>query len=390
MLRFKRDDGTGYPEWEEKALSDMVEHFGGTALEKYITNDGICKFISIGNYSPDGRYIDNGNRINPEGKAKDKRLNKNDLVMVLNDKTAAGTIIGSTILIDDDNYIYNQRSERLVCKKIVLPQFMWCYLNSFVVKNKILKMKQGATQIYVNFNTVYSMDLKCPCLEEQQKIVDFLLEVDNIIAESEREIESLESQKKGAMQKIFSQEVRFKADDGSEYPAWGEKQISQLFSISAGGDIDKEKCTPEMTDNNIYPVYANATAKNGLYGYTDTFRIEGETITVTGRGDVGIAKARKEKYYPIVRLLVLKPKENLDILFFEAVINRAKFYEEYTGVPQLTAPQVGKIKVKFPCLEEQQKIADFLSELDNAIEYAKEELEVWKNIKKGLLQQMFE
>ena len=61
-----------------------------------------------------------------------------------------------------------------------------------------------------------------------------------------------------------------------------------------------------------------------------------------------------------------------------------------SNYPAINSSELAKIKVKIPCLEEQQKIADFLSEFDNAIEYAKEELEVWKNIKKGLLQQMFE
>lgn len=384
MLRFKRDDGTSYPEWKEKKLDDIGEIITGNTpstqdSENYGNEFMFCSPADMG----DNKYIlKTGKMLSQKGFDISRKLPGGSVLV-----TCIGSTIGK-IGIASKEMTSNQQINSIIAYDSINNEFIYYSL----LKNfkKYLNLVSSQAVPILNKSQFEKLVISVPHIEEQQKIADFLSEVDNIITASEQEIESLEMQKKGAMQKIFSQEVRFKADDGSEYPAWGEKQISQLFSISAGGDIDKEKCTPEMTDNNIYPVYANATAKNGLYGYTDTFRIEGETITVTGRGDVGIAKARKEKYYPIVRLLVLKPKENLDILFFEAVINRAKFYEEYTGVPQLTAPQVGKIKVKFPCLEEQQKIADFLSELDNAIEYAKEELEVWKNIKKGLLQQMFE
>lgn len=202
-IRFKDDGGEEFPEWEEKKLGDTVDHYGGTALEKFVVENGTCKFISIGNYSSDGKYIDNGQRINPEGKAKEKKLNKNDLVMVLNDKTSNGTIIGSTILIDDNNYIYNQRSERLVCKNSILPIFMWCYINSPIIKNKILKLVQGGTQIYVNFSNVYNIKIEIPCLKEQQKIADFLSSFDEKISIEKEILEHLKQHKKGFLQQMF-------------------------------------------------------------------------------------------------------------------------------------------------------------------------------------------
>ncbi|BDZ84187.1 hypothetical protein Lac2_23210 [Claveliimonas bilis] len=372
MLRFKRDDGTSYPEWEEKRLEDIVLFLDEKRkpITSNLRNKGIYPYYGASGIID---YVD-------------EYIFDEELVLLSEDGANIIDRNYPVCYIAKGKYWVNNHAHVLKSKE---------GLNNYLLKELLEKIdykkyNSGTAQPKLNQETCRKLVVNIPCLEEQQKIADFLSEVDNIIAMSEKEIESLEMQKKGAMQKIFSHEVRFKADDGSEYPEWEEKKISELFNISAGGDIDREKCTSEKTDSNIYPVYANAITKNGLYGYTDTFKIDGETITVTGRGDVGIAKARKEKYYPIVRLLVLTPKNKLDVLFFEAVINKIKFYEEYTGVPQLTAPQIGKMKVKFPCLEEQQKIADLLSEFDNAIEYAKEELEVWMNIKKGLLQQMFE
>lgn len=121
-------------------FKDCFSHFGGTALEEYVTENATYNFISIGNYSPEGTYIDNGQRINDIEKAKDKILNKNDLVMVLNDKTSQGNIIGSTILIDEDNkYIYNQRSERIKCNFNIIPKYAWCILNSTNIETQYLR-----------------------------------------------------------------------------------------------------------------------------------------------------------------------------------------------------------------------------------------------------------
>ena len=114
-----------------------------------------------------------------------------------------------------------------------------------------------------------------------------------------------------------------------------------------------------------------------------------EILTPNGRGDVGHATPRHEQYYPIVRLLVLTPKYSANVDFFANLINSTKIFIESTGVPQLTSPQLAKVKVKFPCLEEQQKIANILSKLDELIEEKKALLDDWQSFKKGLLQQMF-
>ena len=120
-------DDSGKPfeaDWKKVNLGDCIEHTGGTALEKHVIDDALHHFISIGNYSMDGKYIDKGQRIELNSKTKTKLLNKNDLVMVLNDKTKTGDIIGSTILIEEDNkYIYNQRSERIVPNKEINVKF---------------------------------------------------------------------------------------------------------------------------------------------------------------------------------------------------------------------------------------------------------------------------
>lgn len=235
----------------------------------------------------------------------------------------------------------------------------------------------------------FNMNISVPSLPEQTKIADFLSTVDDKIQNQQDKITHLESIKKGFMQKIFSRKIRFKDDRGDEFPEWEEKKLEDLFEVSAGGDIDLSMCTKSKTDENIYPVYANALEQNGLYGYSKLYKVEGECITVTARGNIGFAIPRKEKFYPIVRLLVLKPKIDLNVKFFSEIINSTNIFIESTGVPQLTAPQIKKLKIKTTCLKEQQKIANFLSSFDEKISIEKEILEHLKQLKKGLLQQMF-
>lgn len=183
--------------------------------------------------------------------------------------------------------------------------------------------------------------------------------------------------------------LRFKADDGSDFPDWEDKTLGELFHISAGGDIDKNNCVAKQSKDYPYPVYANALVNNGTYGYANYYKIDGDTFTVTGRGDVGHAVARHCMYVPIVRLLVCRPNMDDDVDFFAEQINYTRVFIESTGVPQLTAPQLSKIKVKRPTLPEQRKIADFLSAVDAVIAAQQAEVDAWEQRKKGVMQKLF-
>lgn len=183
--------------------------------------------------------------------------------------------------------------------------------------------------------------------------------------------------------------LRFKADDGSDFPDWEDKTLGELFHISAGGDIDKNNCAAKQSKDYPYPVYANALVNNGTYGYANYYKIDGDTFTVTGRGDVGHAVARHCMYVPIVRLLVCRPNMDDDVDFFAEQINYTRVFIESTGVPQLTAPQLSKIKVKRPTLPEQRKIADLLSAVDAVIAAQQAEVDAWEQRKKSVMQKLF-
>ena len=203
-IRFKADDGSEFSNWEEKYIEECINSIGGTPLEKYTSSDAKYKFISIGNYGVQGKYIDNNQRIILNEKTKTKLLNKNDLVMVLNDKTSSGDMIGSTILIDDDDkYIYNQRSERIICKESILPLYFWHFFNSKDFRKKIFLLSQGGTQIYINFSSVKSIRINLPCLAEQTKIANFLSSIDSKIEQTQSQLNSTKEFKKALLQQMF-------------------------------------------------------------------------------------------------------------------------------------------------------------------------------------------
>lgn len=188
---------------------------------------------------------------------------------------------------------------------------------------------------------------------------------------------------------MVAPKLRFKADDGCDFPDWEDKTLGELFHISAGGDIDKNNCAAKQSEDYPYPVYANALVNNGTYGYANYYKIDGDTFTVTGRGDVGHAVARHCMYVPIVRLLVCQPNMDDDVDFFAEQINHTRVFIESTGVPQLTAPQLSKIKVRRPTLPEQRKIADLLSAVDAVIAAQQAEVDAWEQRKKGVMQKLF-
>ena len=166
---------------------------------------------------------------------------------------------------------------------------------------------------------------------------------------------------------------------------WEQHKLKSIANmIVAGGDIDKNK----IKESGTYPVIANALSKDGIVGYyDDSYRIEAPAVTVTGRGDIGVAKARHQNFTPVVRLLSLTTAHDVD--FVEHAINNLKIVSESTGVPQLTVPQLSNYKIHITSIIEERKIGLFISKLDNLITLHQRKLEHLNLKKKALLQKLF-
>ena len=167
---------------------------------------------------------------------------------------------------------------------------------------------------------------------------------------------------------------------------WEQRELGDIASdMVAGGDIDKDLILAEGQ----YPVIANALTGDGIVGYYDKeYRVNAPAVTVTGRGDVGHAKARLVNFTPVVRLLSVKSEH--DVFFLENVINTLKIVIESTGVPQLTVPQLAKYEVAFPRqLDEEEHIGAFFKQLDRLITLHQRKYDKLTKVKKAMLEKMF-
>ena len=238
----------------------------------------------------------------------------------------------------------------------------------------------------ISFEDYMSVTLHLPSSTEQKHIADFLKKIDERIAAQEKLLASLKKYKRGLVKALISGTVAFAC---SENKRWETVRLAEIFTISAGGDIDRQNSSPTYSTSYPYPVYANALTNNGLYGYANYFKVEGDSITVSGRGEVGHAIARHCKYVPIVRLLSLVPKYEDDVDFFAYMINATSIYIESTGVPQLTSPQLGAVKVFRPPILEQKRISSLLLKIDAKIENEERLTFYLEKIRSSMLQQLF-
>lgn len=154
--------------------------------------------------------------------------------------------------------------------------------------------------------------------------------------------------------------LRFKGFDND----WEQRKLgNECFEIVAGGDVDKTK----LLQDGKYPVIANALTDEGIIGYySNEYRIKAPAVTVTGRGDVGHARARKINFTPVVRLLSVVSKHDVD--FLAESINQNDIVLESTGVPQLTVPALANYLLCFPpTIKEEKRIGQYFSQLNHLL-----------------------
>ncbi len=382
-LRFKEFDG----DLTESKLVELTSWAsGGTPAKDVPEYWGDDIPLISGASMHTNQLYESDVKITKLGLQKGSKLALKDSILILVRGSMLFNKIPMGITLGD--VAFNQDVKCIRPKQQLAPLFLfqWLHAKENTIQNKVTATGIGAGKL--DTADLQNLKLYKPSLEEQTKIATFLSAVDEKISQLTQKHQLLREYKQGMMQKLFSQQLRFKADDGSEFGEWEGKELHQIFQIKAGGDIEKSSVSEVRTSEFSYPIFANSDKNKGFYGWANKFKYK-EAVTVTGRGNLGIAVARNEPFYPIVRLLVLLPLVKQNLKFFEEQINLLDIVSESTGVPQLTAPQLSKYKVNVPSLEEQTKIANFLSSIDQKIEVVAQQIEQAKQWKKGLLQQMF-
>ena len=246
---------------------------------------------------------------------------------------------------------------------------------------EILKSKAtGGTVQGIKGSVLHQIPLIVPSKEEQTKIATFLSAVDEKISQLSQKLHLLGQYKQGMMQKLFSQQIRFKANDGSEFGDWEILKFKDVITIKYGKDHKKLK------DGDI-PVLGTG----GIMRYVDSYLYDGESILIGRKGTIDKPQFISGKFWTVDTLFYTEIGEKIrpKFAFQQLLLVNWLNLNEATGVPSLNTTSIGNIELKVPCLEEQTKIANFLSAIDQKIEVVAQQIEQAKQWKKGLLQQMF-
>lgn len=281
------------------------------------------------------------------------------------------------------------------------------YLYQVLLDNedKWVKVSQGSTFESINRTDITGLKIKVPSIEEQEKIANFLIKIDKIIEKQEEKVRNLENYKKGMMQKIFSQEIRFKDENGGEYPEWEDKKLNEvLIERKEKNSGNFKVCSVAVRKGVIDQIEhlgrsfaAKDTSNYKLVKYGDVIY----TKSPTGNFPYGIIKQSFLKENVVVSPLygVFEPINfNIGCMLHNYFNYRENANNYLYSIVQKGAKNTINISndtflskyIKLPVSEEEQtKIANFLSNIDAVIEKQKGKLEELRLLKKGLLQQMF-
>ncbi|ALX50529.1 hypothetical protein AOX59_03725 [Lentibacillus amyloliquefaciens] len=383
-------------EWNIERLSNLIDIKSGKA---YKNNEYIKKGIPL----LQGENIQHMKLTRPEkylpkeylNDSRNIALNYGDIVLGLNRPIINGQLKIAKVGNDFSPALLYQRAGKIIFDKnlsnFYLP-LLDKYITEFVYRESV-----GSDQPFISTTKLKSWKIKIPHYNEQQKIGNFFSKLDRQIELEEKTLDLLEEQKKGYMQKIFTQELWFKDENGNGYPEWVEKKIKDalgerkersdlgdLLSVTIDDGVVKfsevdRKDNSSKNKSNYKKVYVNDIAYNSMRMW---------------QGASG-----KSSYEGIVSpaYTVLHSKADIDMDFIAYYFKTHKMIHTFRVNSQGLTPdtwnlkykQLKEIKMSIPNFEEQKKIGDFFQKLDRRIELQSQKIESLKAQKQGFLQKMF-
>ena len=286
------------------------------------------------------------------------------------------------------------------------PEFSAYYKRLFKSSSFIDLLKICVTGIRegqnINYSKLKQFFIPLPPLSEQRSIVSFLDAkcgmIDEWVTKKQKEVEHLQELKQrviaDAVTRGLNPHVKMKATNIpwlKEIPEhWECVFINRLFNIKAGGDVKPELYADKKDENHPFPVYTNTKSADDVYAYTSLATCPSNSITVTGRGEIGHAIFRETPYDAIVRLLSLTPKSNIICKFYAYFIDTViPFSSDSAAIGQLSAVQIKQKHVTIPPLSEQEQIVSYLdtkcAKIDKLITNITKEIDCIKEYKQRLI-----
>ena len=376
QLRFPEFSG----EWEDGKLGNYGNLINGlTYSPDNIVDDGLLVLRSS-NVQNGQIYLNDNVYVNLD--VDDAALTKEDDILICV-RNGSKRLIGKSTIINK-NLPKSTHGAFMTVFRGESNKFISHWFHSSIYYKEVHK-NLGATINSINGSNLKKFKTIFPLKPEQQKIAAFLTAVDNKIEQLSTKQVLLGEYKKGLMQQIFSQAIRFKADDGCDFPDWKEKKLGSLCEITTG-KLD-----------------ANAMVKDGQYRFytcakeyykIDDYAFDTDALIVSGNGaNVGYIHHYQGKFNAYQRTYVLDSfTDNIVFVKFvlDGYLHKRIMKEKNEGnTPYIVMGTLTDMKINLPSFSEQTKISNFLSSIDSKIEQVSKQLDESKQFKKALLQQMF-
>jgi type I restriction enzyme S subunit len=367
-------------DWKNYQLRDLANIYDGTHQTPDYVHEGV-KFVSVENIydlSATEKYI-TVDAYKKDFKIKPK---KGDILMT---RITAG-IIGATAIVQNDNPLGFYVSLALIRRKSdVNINFLNQLISSFSFKRELHKrIIHVAFPKKINLGDIGDCRALTPSLSEQQKIGGFLSAVDDKIQQLTKKKALIEKYKQGVMQQIFSQQIRFKDDNGQNFPDWEEKTLADI-SVKKSSNIAANKIVDNFGEYIMY-------GASGFLKRVDFYREENEYISIIKDGaGVGRIFLCEGKSSVLGTMDIIKPKTSINIYFLYCILSNVDFIKYITGstIPHIYFKDYSKENIGLPSIKEQIKIANFLTSIDDKIVLLTKQIYLAQQFKKSLLQQLF-
>ena len=384
-LRFSEFDG----EWATKKLGDTSKVKHGFAFKgEYFASKGKYIVLTPGNFDPDGGFRYQGEKekyYTNSNFPSEYILQKGEILTVMTEQAVG--LIGSALIVPESGiFLHNQRLGLFQTGPEIIRIFLFHYLKTIKLRILLSNTAAGTKVRHTSPQKIESVNIFFPTLPEQQKIASFLSAVDRKIQQLTRKKELLEQYKRGVMQKIFSREIRFKDENGKDYPDWEEKRLGEIACVKGGKRIPKGYALQE--EKNGFPYITVSDMENGSIRIENIKFIPKEIVSTIknytiSTSDIYISVAGTLGLVGIIpdtlenanltenanKLTNLKCDQQYLVQFlkserFKKLINTVK---TDNAQPKLAIYALKKFVVSLSSSAEQQKVASFLLNIDNKI-----------------------
>ena len=398
-LRFKDNNGNDYPQWEKKKLGDIGNIISGgtpSSSNKEYWNGHINWFTpsEVGKT----KFVSESIRKITEKGLKNssaKLLPKGTILL-----SSRATIGEKSILLNSATT--NQGFQSIITNNEAINEFIYYYIDT--LKSELIKQSSGSTFLEISNTILKKLKIYIPNLQEQEKIANFLSTVDKKIENLANTITSLENQKKGLLQQIFSQKLRFKDKNGNNYPNWEKKKLGDICKFTGGGTPSTSILkywngtipwisSSDLQTNTIHKIKISRYITNEAVSNSSTKIIPKNSILIVSRvgvGKVAISNCVLCTSQDFTNITEINGNTTFYAYLLKYKMEQLTQNTQGTSIKGITTSDIKNIKLIVPIEQtEQTKIADFLSAFDRKLDNQKAQLEHWQQIKKGLLQQMF-